>query len=139
MRLDRVFHGFVNPQGELKLEDPVAWRGFLAKLQGKRVAVTVKADRKHRTLQANAYLWKVVYGLIAEWSGHEPEEIHEAMKEKFLNRTTLDLPNMKTLVVPPSTASLDTVEFAIYIDRVRRWAAESGVNIPDPNEVEVTL
>lgn len=139
MKLDRVFRGFVNLQGELKLEDSIGWRGFLLHLKGKRVGVTVKPERKHRTLQANAYYWKVVLGLIAEWSGHEREEVHDAMKEKFLSRTTIDFPGGKRLVVSPSTAELDTVEFQVYLDRVKRWAAEQGLNIPDPNEVEVTL
>jgi hypothetical protein len=58
--------------------------------------------------------------------------MHEALKFKFLqDKTDTNLPTVK------STASLSTVEFEVYLDNVRQWAAtDLSCSIPLPNEVE---
>jgi len=70
-----------------------------------------------------------VYRLLADYTGHSPEEIHEAMKYEFL------LNHESKLKVPRSTSELSTLEMEDYLSRVREFASmELGVYIPEPNE-----
>ena len=55
------------------------------------------------------------------------------MKMKFLRiHEDTDLPSVR------STAKLSTVEFAEYVEQVRRLAAEMGCYIPDPGGVDLS-
>jgi hypothetical protein len=103
------------------------------------VVLTVEPERFNRSLRANAYLWGVVYATLAEWSGHDADEIHEAMKRRFLGTREFTLPSGTRCSTTPSTACLDTEQFARYVDRVKQFAAEQGCYVPDPGEcVEMT-
>ena len=128
------FGGSVTAQGVLVLDDQARWRAQLAKWAGKRVRLSVTRRHSGRSVQANAYLWGVCYAVIAEWSGHDADEIHEALKEKFLVPHADSLPSGQTLSVRPSTASLDSKAFAEYVEHVRRWASEQGLYIPSPDD-----
>jgi hypothetical protein len=65
-----------------------------------------------------------------EWSGYDKDEMHQALKEKFLRIEKVEgLPSTR------STADLTTLEFMDYIDEIVRWAATQGVDIPEPSEV----
>ena len=134
------FAAEVSDKGELRIADPIRWRARLSRLSGKRVLVTVQREKHARSLKANAYLWGVVYEVLAEWSGHSPEEIHEAMKMTFLPRRQLTIKATgEVMDIPGSTATLDSEAFSDYVSRVKLFAAESGCHVPDPDEVEVTL
>lgn len=132
------FAAVVTDKGELRISDPVVWRTRVSGLRGKEVWVTVQARKAARSLTANAYLW-VCYTYLAAWSGHDPEEIHEAMKDMFLPRRESKLPSGEVLSAPGSTTVLDTLEFSEYVSKVKRFGAENGCYIPEPGEVEVSL
>lgn len=83
--------------------------------------------RRDRSSEQNRYLW-AVYGYIADYSGYEPEYIHEVMKHKFL------LDSSKKIPVPRSTSSLNTKEFTDYIDSIRNFMAPFGCYIPSADE-----
>ena len=77
------------------------------------------------------YQWGVVYKLMAEHTGYEPEEIHQLMTKMFLSYEN------KGEVFVESTAELNTKDMENYLESVRRFAAmELGVNVPLPNETE---
>jgi hypothetical protein len=99
------------------------------------VAVLVEPEYQPRSGQANKYLWAVVYGALAEWSGHETEEIHEAMKARFLFPRMVTMPDGSTTEIAGSTAALNSLEFGEYVDRIIRYAAECGVVVPAPGEI----
>ena len=69
--------------------------------------------------------------LLAEHLGFEKQELHEALKLKFL-AINPDAP----LPVARGTSDLNTAEFADYVERCRRLAAELGCIVPGPGEVE---
>ena len=129
-----LFRGSVRG-GQLRPDDPVRWAGRLARLEGRRVQFSVKREQHGRSISQNSYLWGVVYATLAEWSGHEPEEIHEALKELFLGQTPREFPSGDKLMVRPSTTSLTVEEFSGYVDKINRWAAERGCFIPSAEEV----
>jgi len=99
--------------------------------EGRRVVVTKTPERRDRTLSQNAYYRGVVIKVISQWADHDPDEIHEAMRYKFLGTR-----ETKTgLRIVGRTSRLTTAEFTEYVERVRQWAAEQGLVIPDPQKV----
>lgn len=83
--------------------------------------------KRDRSSEQNRYLW-AVYGYIADYSGYDPEYIHEVMKHKFLLDSSNKVP------VPRSTSSLNTKEFAEYVDSIRNFMAPFGCYIPGADE-----
>ena len=127
---DPIFRGAVQ-QGKLKLERPKRFAELLAKLEGAQIELVLRKYRCKRSNPQNRYYWGVVIDLLAEHCGYEPEEMHDALKQKFLQiHGDTALPTVR------STASLNTLEFTNYIESIRHLAAEMGVYIPDPNECE---
>ena len=86
--------------------------------------------KKDRTNEQNRYLRGWVYPPIAEDSGNPVEEVHELMKLKFLRTKTT---SWKARYVR-STTTLNTAEFAQYIENIRNWMATFGLYIPTPEE-----
>lgn len=88
--------------------------------------VEVIQHRAKRTNEQNKLIW-ALYTEIARGTGHTAEEIHEAMKAKFLPPRQITVGD-QVLMVPGSTTKQDTLEFSEYVERVRAWAAsELGV------------
>jgi hypothetical protein len=101
----------------------------LERYEGK--AVEIREHKKTRTLEQNSYLW-VVYKYIADFTGYTTEEVHSAMKYRFLPRTEVVI-GETSASVPKSTKSLKTKEFNEFIERVVSFAAsELSINIPPP-------
>lgn len=130
-----IFRATVDEAGALRPREVGRWAGYLAKLRGKDVEVTVRPERKHRSLKANAYLWGVVYAAASEWSGHDAEELHEVFKGRFLPMRQVVMPTGELLDAPGSTRELDTEAFSEFVNKVIRWLAEQGVHVPDASEV----
>lgn len=130
--LKPIFYGKVE-NGKLTLENPEQFRSYAYSFKGD-IQMTIEKKRKSRSLNQNNYYWGVVIPLLCEYCGYTPEEMHEAVKIKFL----ITYPEVKN--IPPtirSTTDLSTVEFEELMARIRMWAAiELGVNIPQPNECE---
>ena len=124
-----VFHGHIEG-GQMYLDHVNEYQRLIGHLEGKQIDLRLGKRRRPRSLSQNAYYWGVVVELFAEHLGYEPEELHDALKIKFLTRRAeTPLPTVA------STADLDTAEFTDYIERVRRLAAEQGCYVPDPGEV----
>mgnify|MGYP000994485889 CR=1 FL=1 len=120
--------------GRLLLDQRDRFRQAVEGFNGKRIELTIGPKKNNRSLKANSYLWAGVYPYIAEWSGHDVEEIHAAMKHLHCPRKQFTLPSGEIGHVV-STRTLDECEFSEYVSKVKRWAAENGLNIPDPEEV----
>jgi len=130
-----IFRARVDDEGKLRPREAGRWTGYLAKLRGRDVEVTVRPERKYRSLKANAYLWGVVYAAASEWSGHDAEELHEIFKRQFLPSRQIVMPTGEVLDAPGSTRYLDTDQFAAFVGKVTRWLAEQGVHVPQSSEV----
>lgn len=90
-------------------------------------------EPKGRSSRSNRYLWAGVYGPIARHLGYTAEQIHEAMKDKFLGREDLTT----GLRIAQSTSKLEQERFGQYVDEVRHWSHTFlGLYIPAPNEHE---
>lgn len=130
MPLDPIFRGAIQ-KGKILLEMPKRFRELCCRLEGSQVEVVLRKHKRNRSNQQNRYYWGVVIHLLAEHCGYEQEEMHDALKQKFLRiHDDTELPTVR------STASLNTAEFTEYIEQARRLAAEMGVYIPDPGQVD---
>ena len=116
-------------------------QAFKDNLDQKRLPLKLAVQQIHpgRTVDANDYLWAVVYVTIAEATGSDKDSVHEAYKMKynfgheFFYNKKMDRYGVK--YGTKSTAGLDMVEFWDYIFKVRADAEISGIVIPMPNEV----
>lgn len=133
-----AFEATITDDGRLQPAHVHETRARLQRWKGKKVFVQVKRFRARRSLTANAYYW-VVVNFIAQWSGHEPDEIHEAMKLKFLPERQLVTPHGEELRTPGSSAGLDTFDFAEYVSKVKLWALDAGCRVPEPNEADAEM
>ena len=130
--MNPVLYGKVE-RGKLVLDYPEQLVVKLASLEGKRVEVIVRRETKTRTSQQNRYLFGVVYAIISDCTGYDPEQVHDAMKVKFASKH-LD----NGLVITERTSKMTTERMTRYIDDIKRWAAEFlGCYIPDAGEVSL--
>lgn len=107
---------------------------FFSSHEGKYVQMTLRQQGKPRSNHQNRYYHGVVLQMIADETGHTPEEIHAFCKSMFLPRLHVLLAGHE-IEVPKSTTTLSTDEFEVYLDRVRAFAAqELGIAVPLPHE-----
>lgn len=130
-KIKRVLFGRIDGDGRLRLDDQTAFAQVRAALRGQDVQVLIEKKQKRRSLRENAYYWGVVLPVLCDWSGYSPEEMHDALKEKFLGKCD----ERTKLWKMKSTAELTTVEFEDYVSEIRKWASEEhGLFIALPNE-----
>lgn len=98
------------------------------------LVVKKESTKRLRSLRANAYYWGVVIKILSDYFGYTPEEMHNALGLKF--RVSFDVIDLPTVV---GTSTMNSPEFWKYVEDVRTWAAtEWGVEIPDPESVEMS-
>ena len=120
------------PQGsKLVLDEPGRWSGLLAKLEGKRIQVTVEPVRAKRSGSQNRKLfacYKEGLAGMEEYTGHTVTEVHEAYKQLYCPEKPVELPNGKTVMVK-STRLLTKDEFSAYLERVMAEFASYGIEV----------
>ena len=120
-------------KGNVILDNRNRYLVNLASLEGKRIELSIKKEKSQRSLNQNAYYFGVVVEILSDFTGYEREEMHEALKEKFLS-SEIDEHGLRKI---KSTTKLKTTEMEDYLERIRRWAAtELNCYVPLPNEVE---
>lgn len=109
-------------------------RDYISRLpQGKTYDVSIKLHRAKRSTEANALYWKWI-GIIASETGNDREVCHKFFAKKFLGYDTKEFGNEKIAIVK-STATLDTAQFAEYMNQVEAFAStELGIVLPTPND-----
>lgn len=132
-RLTPIFLARID-DGKLVFEQAARVRQHVRRLEGKLVQVVIKRLRHQRTLRANRYYWGVVVKLMADEFGYDAQELHEALAMKFLRID--DCPITGSPRRKP-TPECETKEFAEYTDACIRLAAEHGIVVPSPDEVEL--
>jgi len=124
-----VFGGKVSETGKLELWRRDLFEAHLNKLRGKFIRLILEPRKTKRSNNQNRYYWGVVVAMLAEEIGYTRDQMHDALRLKFL-RVEADLEYTR------STTELSTKEFEAYLDDVRIWAAtDLGTVIPLPNEV----
>ena len=124
---------FIGKVASGSLQADARFYNYLRSLEGLDVEIVVRKKRTKRSDQQNRYYWGVVIELLSGHTGYSRDEMHDALKEKFLRseRDSMGLVKIR------SSATLSKDEFAKYTNQVVRWAAEKlDLYIPDPNSVE---
>ena len=125
-----VQNGRLNPS----LAQQQAMDTYLQTREGREVAVKLTRPTNQRSLNQNRFYWGTALRIIADFTGHTPEEIHYALKTILLPRRFIMLAG-REVEVGKTTTDLSTTEFEAYLERLRAWASsELGIEIPTPNE-----
>lgn len=122
--------------GKLAFQNPTAMFAHIWKFRPEdELVVTIEKRKQQRSNQQNRYYWGVVLPVISHETGHSVEELHEIYKRMFLPRKLIKYKE-REFPVPSSTTDCDISDFTSYIERVRAEAANLGINVPGPNEIE---
>lgn len=96
----------------------------------RRKIIHVENPELVRSLNVNEYYWSTVLEVIAIYSGHTKDELHDIFVEEFIPFVTFR--NYMDL----TSTELSNREFWEYVLKVRHFFMKfSRVHIPDPNRV----
>lgn len=129
--MNPIFRGRVE-KGKLLLDDQNRFLAHISKFEGQSIELSLKKRRETRSDSSNRYYWGVIIEILSNHLGYDKNEMHEALKLKFLSE-----PGENGLTRIHSTARLKTDEFIQYTNNVVIWAARDlQIYIPDPGSVE---
>ena len=120
-------------KGKIRMLSPDRFKTYISRLEG-NVSVIVRKRARHRTENQNAWYWACVVGIPALQFGYTPQEMHDAYKLMFLKREEQGKP-----ITIGSTASLSISDFSEYVERCRQFCAEQDIDIPDPQQVDLSI
>ena len=109
-------------------------------LAGKRVTIKLSLYRKRRSNNQNAYYWSVIIPAITamfrEYGNNvDGDDVHEFLKLRVGKLAQVFVtPDGEVMKGLGSTTKLSTMEFEVYLEKCRAFAAEHGVAIGLPNE-----
>ena len=101
--------------------------------------VSVKKQRNTRSNMQNSYYWKCIVQGLAEELGYFPNEMHDALRARFLSEYEMISINDNQIAINKigSTTALNTKEFETYTEQIRVWAlTDLGIRLMLPNEYE---
>jgi hypothetical protein len=122
------------------------WLAELRRSIGGELRVAFLRSRQKRSLRQNAYYWSGVLGTVLEGlkalaleRGVEPvfktkEDLHAALKHRFLGVTVRHLHDGEAVEIPPTTTKLTVKQFSDYVELISAWAAEKGIYVPSSDE-----
>lgn len=91
--------------------------------------------KRRRTNEANRYYWLLLHAIAEkvkpEDKQYSAETWHSYWKLKLIGGNDVTLPNGKVMVIPKSSAELDTGEFQEYVSQIEAWAHERGVYLDE--------
>lgn len=111
---------------------------YLKELQNDYI-VSVKKQRNTRSNMQNSYYWKCIVQGLAEELGYFPNEMHDALRAKFLSEYEMISINDNQIAINKigSTTALNTKSFEQYTEQIRVWAlTDLGIRLMLPNEYE---
>lgn len=123
---------------KFKLTTPIdkqAVKSYIDSLNSdKNYTVDVTLRKERRTLPSNKLYW-LWLACISNETGQDKDDLHDFFKQKFIGFQTKSFYGEK-LYSTPSTASLDSKQFSVYLDRICAFAgAELGITLPHPEDL----
>ena len=101
--------------------------------------VSVKKQRNTRSNMQNSYYCKCIVQGLAEELGYFPNEMHDALRARFLSEYEMISLNDNQIAINKigSTTALNTKAFEQYTEKIRVWAlTDLGIRLMLPNEYE---
>lgn len=131
MFTDYTVSAEVTSDGRLELTDRAAFSKAMRHFKRGRVTVRIQVDRGKRTTQQNRFYW-LLLNLISEETGHEPDELHECFKQRFLQPRVKEVLGDEIQIY--STTFENYEDFWQYVERIRRFVlTDLGIETPDPD------
>lgn len=97
------------------------------------ITVRIETHKKRRTLSQNGLYWRWVE-IIREHTGNSKTEIHDILRDMFLEPQEIWFGDQVKLVLP-STADLEPVDFGKYLDQIQAMAAtDLGLFLPSSKD-----
>ena len=103
--------------------------------------IEVKKVRKPRSLDQNGWLFGCIYPILldalleAGWEFVSVEQVHEFFKAQMTADKVVNKHTGEIIEFPRSTATMNTVTFSTYCEKLREYAKEFlNVDIPDPDK-----
>ena len=102
----------------------------------KPIRVTIEEQQRKRSLSQMGLYWRwlnEVAEKIADFTGHTPEEIHDALKQKFLSPTVINIGGENHFHY--TTKKLSVAEMSAYLDQVYAFCVQDlGIFVSLPEE-----
>lgn len=102
--------------------------------------VDVKKVMKPRSNDQNGWLWGCIYPMLLDalvntgWEFVSVEQVHEFFKSQMTCDKVVNKHTGEIVQFPGSTATMDTVTFSSYTDKLREYGREFlNIEIPDPD------
>ncbi len=103
---------------------------------GKSYTVEIKLKRKRRSTNQNRTYWLWLTCIMDE-TGEHKDRLHEFFKQHFLGVDEHWAFDKYQVVIPRSTAGLDTKQMTDYLERVQQFASsELGIVLPNPEDLQ---
>ena len=100
----------------------------------------MKKVRKPRSNDQNGWLWGCSYPMLLEalldagWEFVTVEQVHEFFKSQMTADQVVNKHTGEIITFPGSTATMDTLTFSTYCEKLREYALEYlNLEIPDPD------
>jgi hypothetical protein len=113
----------------------------VSRLPGKRFIITLKEQKRKRSLNQNAYMWGVVIKHITDafreaGNNVDSDDVFSFLKAEVWKVTQVFVTSDgEVLRGPGSSRTWTTMEMELRLEQARAWAAEVlGIGIPLPNE-----
>ena len=122
------------------VRDKERYQRYIETLKDGIYLVSLKRFFRNRTNSQNAYLWGVIYAILSDYTGYEPEEMHEICLANFSNQIVeIQTPEgIMEMNQVKRSSRMTTMEFNDFIERIKRWASQDlALYIPNPNEVGI--
>ncbi len=135
------FHAPIT-SGKLPEAVSKAIRAVLPSFEGKVVEITLERFVRVRSSNQNRFYWRYVLpcvvGILESYGNDADTDMaHDVCKHMFLpsgGRIYLAGKDGKPMHHMLTSTKLTTAEWENYIDRIRVWCAEEGVQVPFPGE-----
>lgn len=104
--------------------------------------IEVKKVRKPRSLDQNGWLFGCIYPILldalleAGWEFVSVEQVHEFFKAQMTADKVVNKHTGEIVEFPCSTATMDTVTFSTYCEKLREYAKEF-LNVDIPTRINI--
>ncbi len=128
---DRVVgHGFVNAEGQLKLDERSRFTAGVKGFAGKRVTLTVEDYKSQRSLAQNARFWKICTLVAEAWSVGRELPISKDQAKLVLCKVFLGQDETPLGPVPKGTSGLSVEEMGHLMTAIESHFASEGQPLP---------
>lgn len=86
-----------------------------------------------RSNQQNRAYFGLAVERLAQQCACSKDAMHKVLAGEFIGWDEVKI-GEKIIKVPKSTKNLNTIQFNNFFEKIQRWAAENGMEIPNPNE-----